>query len=84
MKPDFNLCDICGAKTTTSPIFACTDRRMDAAGSNEDVGETFDLCPVHMNGALAIFLMDDGFRGYNHDAGKRLIEFVRRHKKKAT
>ena len=37
-------CDICNCSEDVSVISYCYDRQMDAAGSMEDVCETYDLC----------------------------------------
>jgi hypothetical protein len=46
MNPDYKLCDRCGKATKLKPIFFCTGREMDPAGSTEDVGKSADLCGV--------------------------------------
>src|SRR6185436_14018030 len=48
-KPDYRLCDICGEKTTATPIFAATDRVRDPSGNGyETEGSSFDLCQCHL------------------------------------
>ena len=74
--PDFRLCDVCGAKVTTHSVFACTDRKCDAAGSMDDVGESFDLCPIHARDGLLILLRD------SHDNGKKLCDWIEKVKAK--
>jgi hypothetical protein len=44
MKPDYNLCDRCGAITELPMVSACVDRNMDPSGSMEYVFESFDVC----------------------------------------
>lgn len=34
-KPDYRLCDICGAKVTTEPVFAATDRESGRPGNRQ-------------------------------------------------
>jgi hypothetical protein len=47
MKPDFLLCDRCGEVIKTQQrLFVAYDRRLDAAGSYDDVGHNVDLCGV--------------------------------------
>ena len=41
-----DVCDVCGKKCSNR-VFFKTDRVMDAAGSMEDEGEVYDLCPTH-------------------------------------
>jgi len=38
------ICDICGTRKDVQKVWFPYDRKMDAAGSMENVGETFDLC----------------------------------------
>jgi len=38
------VCDVCQTKEGVEKVWLPYDRKMDAAGSMEDVGETFDLC----------------------------------------
>lgn len=45
------VCDICGTKTINRVSFRY-DRCLDAAGSNSDVVEIFDLCPTCQRDAL--------------------------------
>ena len=49
MEADFYLCDVCKAKTDKKHrLYFTVDRKMDAAGSMDDVTEIVDLCPFHM------------------------------------
>ena len=38
------ICDICGTREDVQKVWLPYDRKMDGAGSMEDVGETYDLC----------------------------------------
>jgi len=38
------ICDICGTREDVEKVWLPYDRKLDVAGSTEDVGETFDLC----------------------------------------
>lgn len=59
MKPNYNLCDVCGAKCEEKHrFFIATDRTMDAAGSMDDDGQHFDLCADHLL-ALVRFLLQE-------------------------
>lgn len=51
MEPDYKLCDKCKEHTSLS-IVLCTDRRMDAAGSMENITHKIDLCHECMCNAL--------------------------------
>lgn len=46
MKKEIISCDICKATGATTVWFT-VDRRMDRAGSMDDVEESVDLCPKH-------------------------------------
>ncbi len=50
--PDYCLCDVCGAPTKLPPLTLFKDRAMDAAGSMENIYETFDLCAEHSHAVL--------------------------------
>jgi hypothetical protein len=53
-------CTVCGKDGAT--VFRVkVDRRMDAAGSMEDVWERIDLCPDHTSSALRILLHGFGY-----------------------
>jgi len=43
MKPTYNLCDKCKEKTQLSVVLT-TDRKLDAAGSMDDITHLKDLC----------------------------------------
>lgn len=70
MKPDYNLCDICGSKVNGPSIFLATDRVMDAAGSMEKVGETYDLCHKCLCNVINHLVK------HKHDLGQQVVEFV--------
>lgn len=78
--PDYKLCDVCGGKVHVASIFAATGREQDASGNGYDtVGEYFDLCPLHMRLAVVNLLKSAANpRVEDYEAGKRLIECVRR------
>ena len=40
------ICDVCGSRECKSYSFA-VDRKLDAAGSSDDVCHTFELCDKH-------------------------------------
>jgi hypothetical protein len=67
MKPTYNLCDICKEKTQLS-IVLTTDRRMDPAGSMDDITHLKDLCEKcleHLTGfILSKLLKDPKFSSY--------------------
>ena len=44
MKPDFNLCDCCGARVNDRGFFIATDRTTDGSGSYSADGRHVDLC----------------------------------------
>jgi len=79
-KPDYRLCDICGEKTTATPIFAATDRVRDPSGNGyETEGSSFDLCQCHLVGAITILLNSpSNSRVHDYEAGKRIVEWVRK------
>ncbi len=44
------ICDICETRDNVKRVWLPYDRKMDAAGSMDTVGEYFDLCPTcHLN-----------------------------------
>ena len=60
MDADFLLCDVCGKKLAKeNRLFVALDNRMDAAGSNETVGEYVDLCEGHSIHLLKFLLKED-------------------------
>lgn len=38
------ICDICDSKNRVNSVYLPYDRKTDAAGSMEDIGESYDLC----------------------------------------
>ena len=58
-------CDKCGAQAVHTDRFAVVvDRRMDAAGSSEDIQFLFDLCP-----RCTALLLRDYLRGMDMETG---------------
>ena len=83
VSPDFYLCDLCGARVEEKlRIYVATDRRMDAAGSMDDVGEQLDLCPRHLWEAVGFFLADYVPGGQttrpHYEHGRELVAWVRK------
>lgn len=81
MRADFRLCDKCktGKVPEAMTLFACTDRRMDGAGSMEDQGCEVDLCHACAVAAIKMMLREDGKATRpDYDMGKRLARFVGR------
>ncbi len=78
MKPDYLLCDVCGAKVSQGhSLFVPLDRVMDAAGSNETVGESYDLCGNCILGVIGKLLSPNGRCGAdNHELGRRIVAVV--------
>ena len=72
MRPDFRLCDKCktGRVPEDMTLFAATDRRMDAAGSMDDIGVEMDLCHTCAVAALKYLLRAD------YEIGKRAAAFI--------
>ena len=77
MKPDYHLCDKCGDKCPERPIWVFIDRKMDAAGSMEDVGMTVDLC-----GKCAIAYLRSVVESRDAESHQRskFLEWVKRKK----
>lgn len=74
--PDYYLCDLCG-KQTKYRLPITIDRRLNAAGSSEDVCELKDLCPEHLMAAVQMLLKDvDDHRIDDHDQGIRLLKWI--------
>jgi hypothetical protein len=62
-------CDICSAAGAQT-IYLTVDRRMDGAGSMEDVQESADLC-------LKCAVSMVGFSCGNHDAANKIYEEIK-------
>jgi hypothetical protein len=54
-------CDICGRSDAISHSFLY-DRRMDAAGSMENVSYDVDLCTIHFDALVGLFGHPSGYR----------------------
>jgi len=73
------VCDICGTQKNVQQVSLTYDRRTDAAGSSEDVYETFDLCCKCYLKALKTAIKEE-IRRKNlneHLFNKNLIEIIR-------
>lgn len=53
MRKETIFCDVCKAEGALACYFT-VDRRMDPAGSMDDVDEYLDLCPKHQWGAYKL------------------------------
>lgn len=68
MIPGYRLCDVCGKKTQHRiPIIY--GRCMDAAGSMDNAGEDWDLCPCCIKDALNYCIRD-------HDLASKLCDYL--------
>ena len=82
MKPDYNLCDVCG-KPTKNRFWAAVDRKADGAGGMEDIGENVDLCGACMACWIESNLLRPGpGRVSDYEAGFKLVEWVKARKKR--
>lgn len=78
MKPDYNLCDVCGAKVNKDrPVCLFLDRVCNAAGSMEDECCNFDLCAVCLSNFICY--VDSGNKDF--ELGSKLVKWVNKFSK---
>jgi len=73
------VCDVCGTQKDVQRVSFSYDRRADAAGSVEDVYETFDLCCKCYLKALKAAVKEEIRRKHLNEYlfNKNLIEIIR-------
>ena len=72
-KPDFLLCDICGAKVPESlTMFIPTDTHFDGLETVVD-GKRIDLCHAHLHAMVKSVLKKGGAPDY--ELGTRLVKW---------
>lgn len=78
MIPDFNLCDVCGAKVSKAcRIHVVTEHGNDSNGEYSPSERVLDLCPKHQADVIKLLLEEPGRRAVpNVEAGKRLSIFI--------
>lgn len=79
-----NICDICHTSKDVTLVYFCNDRKMDAAGSMDDEGETFDLCPNHraeVCEATLVRLMEK-YKIHKHEKNQLSIDIIKRRMKR--
>lgn len=67
------VCDVCGEKNGVERVSFVVDRRMDPAGSMDDVCKTIDICQKHFLLATKIVLKQFSNEFGNRYYGNRLI-----------
>ena len=73
MKKELILCDVCGKETHLDTMCVVVDRKMDGAGSMDDVCEHADLCGVCLRRYVMKLVKEE--RGY--DEAIRLVAWVK-------
>jgi len=80
--PDFNLCDVCGAKVPpTDRFFIATDREYNGI-ENETVGKHLDLCGKHLTQVIEILCYGPTGRIADYEMGKKAVAAVESLKRK--
>jgi len=74
------ICDICGSRDGVKRQWFCDGRESDAAGSMEDVGETFDLCSEHQCQVLeaTILYLKDKYKFSKYEVGQISTGVIKR------
>lgn len=81
--PDYRLCDVCGGKCQSS-LFVETNYAFNGVENVSD-GEHLDLCGKCAVECLkAMLKLPNNHRVNDHDAGNRLLEWVKQQKKVRT
>ena len=78
--PDFNLCDVCGAKMSQdNRLFVATGLSPDPSGNGSETdGRHVDLCGKHLRQAVLFLLKRDGNpRVPDYDRGVALISHLK-------
>lgn len=76
--PNFNLCEVCGARTTErNRIFVATGVCRNGP-ETEPTGENIDLCETHAMKAVDKLVHKDEPNPlhYDHEQGKRLLKYI--------
>jgi len=78
------ICDICGERKDVKRQYFCYDRQTDGAGSMEDVGDTFDLCPKHQVSVLEATLVNlmEKYKIHKHEKNQIAIDVIKRRMKR--